>query len=47
MVGRSVDEKYPKLPVEITNKKIDLEKILKKIVNAKIGIIGDFCLDVY
>ncbi|HBC88732.1 MAG TPA: carbohydrate kinase [Lentisphaeria bacterium] len=27
--------------------KIDLDKILKKIVGARIGIIGDFCLDVY
>ncbi|MFA6294658.1 MAG: PfkB family carbohydrate kinase, partial [Victivallales bacterium] len=27
--------------------KIDLEKILKSIVNTRIGIIGDFCLDVY
>ncbi len=27
--------------------KIDLEKTLKSIVNTRIGIIGDFCLDVY
>lgn len=27
--------------------KIDLENILKSIVSARIGIIGDFCLDVY
>ena len=27
--------------------KIDLEKVLKNIVGTRIGIIGDFCLDVY
>lgn len=27
--------------------KVDLEIILKKIVNTRIGVIGDFCLDVY
>lgn len=27
--------------------KIDLDKILKKIVTSSVGIVGDFCLDVY